>query len=60
MGLDDRPVDSLPQERVVGKAVGVVPAEFAGDEVGDATAVEDLGKVSVVAERVGKKVGVPR
>ena len=47
-------VDALPPERVVGKAVGVVPGELLGDEPVDAGGGHDLGQGGGVAEGVGQ------
>src|SRR5262249_14431539 len=50
-------VDALPPERVVGVPVGVVPAEFRGNEILEAGLGQDLRHVGGIAERVGQPHG---
>ena len=54
MGQHSGPIDSFPIERRVGELINQIPREFLGEEVRDAEAPADLGKLGRVSEGIGQ------
>jgi hypothetical protein len=51
-------VNSLPDKGLIGKGIGVIPAELRGEEILNSAALHNLGKSCRITEGIGKPEGV--